>query len=651
MTTLAPPHPSAPAADGAPPDDLFAHVLSANPFTDNRVSGPGQGAADVDEIHRAAFERLTALAREACAARRGLGAVLWGEAGVGKSHVLARLARWAADDHAPFVYLHNLQASPDTLPRSVLRAVVSTLTHGWAARFARTPLFRLVAAFAHEAFGYDPSARPSWTEIGRACARLIDREAARGGQAALVDRTTYAVLLRFFQSAHAAGEGRPDGVAALAVRWLGGDYLDPAEAARLRLAPAAARGEPVGLADNQRVKQVLLALTRLALGARRPFLLCFDQVDNLDDEQVASLARFLEALLDAAPNLLVVSAGVQATLLHWRQARVIQDSAWDRLAQFEVALQRITPAEAERIVAARLACFFEPWRGRAALPQGPLFPLGEAWRAEALRDKIDLRPRDVINRAREGFRREQEALLRNGGPAWLATWGRRPPEGPTAEPAPSADEAQRGIDQRVARQLADLQARRRERPDSLPPDADNLAGLVAALLGQCRAASPEYGIAGVERPAAARAGARLPYDLLLRRRRTGGEEERTCLLFVVTANAQSATGFLRRLIGAIEPGGRLFLVTDERCPLALGATGQRHLRQLRRGRTAQFRQVELTFTEYAELDALREVVGLARSGDLEVGAAPRPLSKAEVLASLHRQGRYRAAPLLRDLLS
>src|SRR5262249_3240019 len=155
-----------------------------------------------------------------------------------------------------------------------------------------------------------------------------------------------------------------DGVASLAVRWLAGDYLDPPEAARLRLPPARSRDEPVGLADNQQVKQVLVTLARLARSARQPFLLCFDQVDNLDAAQMAALARFLEALLATAPNLLVATAGVQATLLPWRQARVIQDSAWDRLAQFEVQLQRVTPDEAERIVAARLGRFLEPFRGQ-----------------------------------------------------------------------------------------------------------------------------------------------------------------------------------------------------------------------------------------------------------------------------------------------
>jgi hypothetical protein len=606
----------------------------------------------VADVHRPAFERLTALAGEVCASRRGLGAVLWGEAGVGKSHLLARLARWAgAEGHATFVGLHNLQASPDGLPRSLLRAVVSILTHGRAGHFDRTPLFRLVAAFAHEAFDYAPSVRPSWPQIGRACARLVDREAAT--RAALVDRTAYEVLLRFFHSAHAARQGHDDGAAALAVRWLGGDYLDPSEADRLRLPPAAEHDEPVGLADNQQVKLVLVALSRLALAARRPFLLGFDQADNLDDEQVAALARFLQALLDAAPNLLVVTAGVQATLLHWRQARVIQDSAWDRLAQFEVSLQRVTPAEAERIVVARLADFFGPFRGRPALPRDPFFPLGEAWRAEFLRDKIDLRPRDVLNWAREGFRREQEALRGEGGPGWLATWGRRQPAGERPRQAPSPDELWRTIDRRVTKQLAEQRARLLAEPEALAPDADNLAGLVGALLEQCRAVGPDYAVTAVERPATAKSGPRPAYDLVLRRRAGDGHEERTCVLFVVTASANSAASFLRRLLGALEPGTRVVLVTDQRRPLELGVRGQEYLAELRQG-AGPFRQVELTPVDCAELGALRAVVGQARSGDLEVEIAAgesRPLAEAEVIESLHRQGRYRAAPLLRDLLA
>src|SRR4051794_33608068 len=87
-------------------EGFFRHVLAADPFLDNRVNAPSAQDVDVEDIHRAAFDRLVALARAALEARRGIGAVLWGEAGVGKSHLLSRLGRWArAPGQACFVYL------------------------------------------------------------------------------------------------------------------------------------------------------------------------------------------------------------------------------------------------------------------------------------------------------------------------------------------------------------------------------------------------------------------------------------------------------------------------------------------------------------------------------------------------------------------
>jgi hypothetical protein len=524
-------------------------------------------------------------------------------------------------------------------------------------RFHRTPLFRLVANFAHEAFDYSPERRPSWTEIERAYFRLVDQESARGAtHAALADRTVYRVLLQFFHSAYGTKHGMSyDGVAALAVRWLSGDFLDPAEAERLRLPPLSMREEPVRLVDNQQIKAVLVALCRLALAARQPFFLCFDQADNLDDAQMAALARFLEALIDAAPNLLVVTAGIQSSLLHWRNSKIIQDSAWDRLAQFEVRLQRVTPAEAERIIAARIAghlgamCDAKPLRD--LLASDPLFPLGRAWQAEFLGDRIDLRPRDVLNWAREGWRREQENLARKGGAEWLATWGEREIKTAVEMPEPTTEDMQKAVERRVARQIEDQQAQRGAHPETLPPDGERLLGLVRRLLEQCRQVSPAYAIAAVEEPPGTSATRRL-FDLLLRRR-LGDWEHVARLLVVVTASSMTAAGSLRRLLKAAALPGQLIVVTDQRRPLPLGPKGQEYLNKLKQGSTSSFRLVELTFADILALDALQAVVGQARSSDLEVeiGGRSRPLGEMEVMDALHRLGLYRSAPLLRDLLA
>jgi hypothetical protein len=659
--TPVPPSPPVAAPGPARLEDFFNRVRATNPFTDNRINSPADVDVDVDHIHQAAFERLVALAQEAHAARRGLGAVLWGEAGIGKSHLLSRLARWADQEkHAAFVYLHNLQASPDNLPRSLLKAVLSILTGGRVRGFEDTLLYRLARAAVRAAVHADAAARSSWDQAERAYGTLIDRLSATDpARAALVERAVYDVLFRFFRSTYLARTGDDDGtVARLAVRWLAGDALDPAEARRLSLPLGRSRDAPVALADNQQIKQVLLALSQLALYRRQSFLLCFDQVDNLDEDQVAALARFLEAVLDGAPNLLVVTAGVQATLVAFR-AQVIQASAWDRLAQFEIGLHRIRVPEGRQLVAARLRRALESFLDlepvQRRVQEDPLFPLGRAWFEEFLQDKIDVRPRDVINWAREGWRREQEVLRASGGPAWLAGWGQpRTPAREVVAPAlPLAEPLQDAIDRKVAQKIDEHQAQRQRAPHTLPPDADNLSGLVYLLLEQCRQAGPRYSLLRVERLPVPSSGPRSPYDLLIRRQGEGDHEVCLGLLVIATASAHTTTTYLRRLVQDNRPPDRLLLVTDERRPLPLGPRGHEYLEALRRRGTCPLQQVELTFAHYAELDALQALVGLARSGDLEVEVLPgqvRRVNEKEVIESHHRQGRYLASPLLREIL-
>jgi hypothetical protein len=645
---------AAPTAEDAALGDFFRRMRSVNSFTDNRVNGPSADDPDVAEIHGAAFGRLTGLAGEALAARRGIGAVLWGEAGVGKSHVLSRLGRWA-DGRANFVYLHNLQAAPERLPRSVVRSVVSLLTCGRRDRFVGTPLFELARGGLRAAAG-DPSGRVEWGRLRRAYDALIERLADRGlPLAAPIDRAIYDVLYHFFRSARRAADAKEDGsTAAWAVRWLSGDGLDP-DAARTLGVPPGGGGEAAALADDEQVKQVRVALTRLAAAAGRPFILAFDQVDNLDADQFAALARFLEALIDGSSNLLAVTAGVQATVARWRQDGVVTDSAWHRLAQFEAQLLRLTAEEALAVVRARLDDFFRPLADLPAVrrvrDRDPLFPLGQAWHARWLAGRVAVRPRDVVNWAREGWRREQEAA--SAGAMWLDAW-----DGSAAAGAGGGvetitpDEVLQAIDRAVEAAVAERLAATTDRPGLLPPDADGLADLVHAALEQCMNAGGRYGLARVERLAAPRTGPPAAYDLCLTH--AGAPAPLTGVLFLVTDNATSAAAALRRLVEELRPLQRLFLVTDERAPLPLGARGVEYRETLQRRAALRFVERELSFAEHAALDALQEAVRLARSGDLDVELRPghvRPASEQEVIDSHHRRDRYRACRLLGELLA
>jgi hypothetical protein len=630
-------------------EPLFQRLATVNPFLENRVSGPAQGGADVAGIHQEAFDRLVALACAAQVQQCGIGVMLWGEAGVGKSHLLARLGRWAASGYACLAYLHNLQAAPENLPRSLLHTVISILTNGQRDRFHVTPLYRLIFGAVLAAVGGVPGTH-SWARLTRSYHAWIDRLGPAAG-----NRLLYDALFTVFRSSSRAARGKEDGSeAALAVRWLAGQPLDPVEARLLGL-PVRRRDEAVALEDDEQIKQALTALARLAGFQGVPLVLAFDQVDNLDEEQFRPLSRFLQALLDTAGNLLVITAGVQPTLQRWREAGVVQDSAWHRIAQETVHLSRITAEQALQVVLARLDDFFAPFAALPGVAQArqddPLFPLGRAWEERHLGNGRDLRPREVINWARDGWRRQQEQLARLGGPGWLADWrGEVRPPGPPPEPGREDEVVDRAVEEALARHREQLQ----REPGQLPPDADRLASLLYDLLGLCRDDQQRHGVVAVERVPPPRRNAHPSYHLDLRlRRQPDAPLRRDGVLVLTAANATSVAGFLRRLLDDARPLDRLVVLTDERVGMPLGERGQEYLEALRGLGPERFVTVQLGFAEFAELAALHAVIGQARAGDLEVETAPgqsRPLRPEEVLASYHRRDRIRASRPLRELL-
>lgn len=641
---------------------LLQRLQTANPFLDNRVNGPTPTELDVPDIHDAAFQELTALACSANGERRGIGVLLAGEAGIGKSHLLARLAHWAdQEDQACLIYLHNLQASAENLPRSVLRSVLSQLTRGQVRQFVYTPFFQLVLGFVCEAVGGSTGIHP-WPRIVQACDALINRMAAEDAQRGFpMDRDVYAVLLRFFRSAHDEWRGNDNPRAVTAVRWLSGDVIDPEAAGSLGLSAGHAVAEA---ADNQHVNQVLVMLARLAACRHTPFILCFDQVDNLDPDQVGALTRFLEALLDSASNLLVVTAGVKSSLLDFRNRKIIQDSAWDRVAQIEITLQRISVAEARHIVAVRLEQFLRPFQGLPAvgeqMQRDPLFPLGEKWAKEFLDGKIEVRPRDVLNWAREGWRRIQKGTQETDAAGWFLIWDQRFSDGPTTHSlVPTVQTIQLAIDRRVDEEIRSHCEHRARRPDSLPPDPENLCGLLVALVQQCRQADPSYGIEALQHGVTGETTRRNPYGLVVTQRHSGSATPvKKGLVILAPSCARVATNALRRLVQDRRPPRRVLLVVDARRPLLFGqqptAQGRAFFEELRQRGPDRFRYVELPFAEYCYLDALRLVTGMARSGELEVdlpGGQVRPITEPEVIRSHQRQGRYLACTLLRQILT
>jgi len=109
-------------------EEFLRALKGTNPFGKNRVSGAADFEADVPSIHGDEFKKLIKRVERVGAGGSSCGLLIVGAAGVGKSHLLGRLARWAENDgHATVLFLHNIVASPERMPRYLLRASVSVL--------------------------------------------------------------------------------------------------------------------------------------------------------------------------------------------------------------------------------------------------------------------------------------------------------------------------------------------------------------------------------------------------------------------------------------------------------------------------------------------------------------------------------------------
>ncbi len=638
-------------------DRYFAAVRDENPFASNRVTEPSPYDVDVASIHSDAFDRLVALAAEAMQARTGLGVALLGGAGIGKSHLLSRLYRWAAETgpaggpKACYVYLHNIMADPDRLPRYLLKYVVSRLSKGGQGPLCQTPLFGFLDRAIRHALGASGIIVDRIEDQLQLAVDAYLSHFVRSAEA----RTTYVTLLQFWRFARPdrADDPRRRLLAGAALAWLSGDEVDPGLAAQLGLADD--EQQPVMLADDEQVKGVLHSLAELARVSQQPLVLCIDQFENLDPEKVTPFCRFLHAMLDRVSNLLVITCGVKQTLLAYRDDFIIPEAAWDRIADRVVELHRLKRSEARQILEARLERFHDPFLDvdpiRLRIQADTLFPLGRNWLERKCEQGIEFKARQVLNWARDAWEDRRRAMVEVGGINWIERWTESTGESKVIEPTPDVDAL---IDAAIDRKIEEHVAQLRLQAGSLPPDAGNLAGLVESLLACCKSDGLPYTFRGLDR--LNKRNGRLPaFDLMVRERRNSdGREVRTGVTFV-TNIGKSASASMRRMLEAEpNPDHRMLATDEERRPLKVGAQGAEYYRELERLGTGKFEHLKLDFEQYARLDALQNVIGMARSGDLEI-EAPRgtiqSVSEAEVVASHHRRDRFREHPLLRPLLT
>jgi hypothetical protein len=545
--------------------------------------------------------------------------------------------QWADEDHATVVYLTNILAAPERMLRYLLYATVSNLV-GHRSDYAESRLYGLLLRAV---------LKDGPANAGKLSTKGLEqrRQAMlRLGKELDPEGTVAPILVAFLD---AVGQGMLDDRdaevrARAAVHWLSGETLDEQEAELLGKSSSA---EEIGLTDDADAERVLHVLARLCARANRPLVLCLDQVDNLDEARVTALTAAAQALLDRGHHLLVVVSGVKESLLRLRRDGIINQAAWDRIADHVVELSKITPDQAKRIVAQFVSVFREVPEVARARQSDPLFPIGTEWLDARLGELPELRPRDVVTWARDRWDEQRDLVDSKGGKAWLESWARA-----VSPPTPEVP-LEVLIEDQVKKKLAEGVSRRRLQPSTLPPDADNLASLTFELLQRCKGDS-RYTLREVSRPKVRKPAA---YQIVAKEQRGDGLMVSDGLTFVTADHGKGFQAALARMVEDAHPPDHRILVTDEeRRPFRVGPKGREAYDKLCKLGTSRFLHVKLTFASYAELDSMMGVLGAARVGDLEV-EHPRGkayvVSEAEVVASLHRQGHFLAHPLLRELLT
>ncbi|HVJ92228.1 MAG TPA: hypothetical protein VM580_20650 [Labilithrix sp.] len=397
---------------------LEAHLASSpSPFSDAVLPNAFHETPDVPSIHAEARKRCLSLIREARDRGRTSLQVITGEAGDGKTHLIAWLRRqseeaWrknTASGRFALTVIPPLR-SVTRVRHHVLQEVVRQLSCRlpgdvhidertdtpieiviWRSLLAIGKILahdrsttaalksRLEEICATNPDRYLSSCvehlKQAWPKIGRT---FVDT-ALRNSELAQLDREVFRVLARFPEGEEAERTAIVD--------WLGGASLSTERLEAL--------DTNLVLDEEAEATRGLRTLLTLANLASTPVALAFDQIEGTarlgDDAVKAFLETVAELYNDCSSTVLFVFCQAQL----WPELRErAPNHVRDRLDDMDpVNLKALTPNEALLLVEARMRHF---WQGVVAGPEDPLFPFHRE-QVESIVGREKLRtPRAVV---------------------------------------------------------------------------------------------------------------------------------------------------------------------------------------------------------------------------------------------------------------
>lgn len=565
-----------------------------NPFRDTIVASPWNATpADISEIHNAVYDECLNGLEQVRASGRSGALLIHGEAGSGKTHLLSRLrttltprAPIATDRPESLFVWGRLQTSPRMIWRSLRRTIVEDWFRPVEQGLPQIDriLFHRLAAIRPAEWDLEPWYEYMLEEDPAGLQELLEQIA----QTLHLDHNL-AVAFHHIAFRRFRRELRA---------WLSGTSLPESVLDRMELAREDGTEEEL----EEHAKQIVLMLCQLT-GPSLPILLSFDQVEALqsrpgDEEALFVFGQTVSTLHDSTSNVLLVSC-VQSAFATELKNRV-RGADYDRLAsRGAFSLSPLNRHQALRLIAARLeAAAFDS----ASRPQSEraddfgCWPL-EAREFESLFQDGAVSPRKLLNLCAHRFEQFEH---------------------PSSTPAPTPAEKEATLAIFLHDQLVNSAAEKavENTPDRTEEILQHGLPLVLEVMV----------------PGAKMVDDKLLPDVPLIFATTQGK---LGISICTQSNMNSLASRLRRLNSQIllQHLTRLVLIRDERVPLSEGAKKARqYLAELEQQQAVTvFPSVEALAT----LDALRNLLSDAKSGDLACEGESIPPAAVEVWLQSH----------------
>lgn len=328
-----------------------------NPFASAWAGDPWEGGyPDVPTINEKAFNGICRLlASKANDLSEGMGGIVVGETGEGKTHLIARILKHtkAPSVGAAFAYIQPI-VDPERTYRYLLREIVTNLLHPIHPGSELTQLGRLLAELVKDFVKSREPKRPGLIEaltkkpITAFQITLNKRDIAGraidylSGQCPRISRIFLKVLFQY----------RFPRLKPVVSSWLKGERIDHDDAQLLGV-PVDPEASEAAL--ESQALEILCSIGQVLARYKQPMLVCFDRLENLDTPELRrAFSKMIEVLKDRNPAVLPI-AFFRAAVWDESFKHGLDQHVRRRIEQNRFELKGCTPEQALQIVRTRLA--------------------------------------------------------------------------------------------------------------------------------------------------------------------------------------------------------------------------------------------------------------------------------------------------------